>query len=253
MEREIFNRTELLLGRESMARLAEARVIVFGIGGVGSWAVEALARTGVGHLTIVDSDCVAESNINRQLVALHSTVGQPKVEVMARRIADINPGCDVVAVRDVYTPENAESWNFEDYDIVVDAIDSLAAKADLILRVTSGRRPRLISSMGAALKSDPLKIDVAEFAKVKGCPLARALRDRFKRGRVWPRRKFQAVYSPELLKNADEREAELTVNGMKRPNGTLVYATAVFGLTIAHLVVSRLIKDVDTARRENQV
>ncbi len=241
MNSEIFDRTRLLLGDEAMERLARARVIVFGIGGVGSWAVEALARTGVGHLTIVDSDTVAVSNINRQLVALNSTVGRPKVEVMAERIADINPDCEVVAIADVYTPENAGRWDLESYDIVVDAIDSLASKADLILRTTAARRPRLVSSMGAALKGDPRKIDVAEFGKVKGCPLARALRDRFKRQGVWPRRRFQAVYSPELLKNMAETTPEQTVNGMKRPNGTLVYTTAVFGLTLAHLVVERLI------------
>lgn len=243
MYNEIFDRTRLLLGDDAMARLARARVIVFGIGGVGSWAVEALARTGVGHLTIVDSDTVAASNINRQLVALNSTIGRPKVEVMAGRIADINPDCDVTPINDVYTLENADQWNLEDYDIVIDAIDSLASKAELILRTTSARHPRLIASMGAALKGDPLKIDVAEFGKVRGCPLARALRDRFKRQGVWPRRKFQAVYSPELLKNTAETHAELTVNGMKRPNGTLVYTTAVFGLTLAHLTVQKLIAD----------
>ncbi|MDE6396852.1 MAG: tRNA threonylcarbamoyladenosine dehydratase [Muribaculaceae bacterium] len=217
MYSEIFDRTRLLLGDEAMERLGRARVIVFGIGGVGSWAVEALARTGIGHLTIVDSDTVAVSNINRQLVALNSTVGRTKVEVMAERIADINPDCDVTAIADVYTPENGDRWDLESYDIVIDAIDSLASKADLILRTTAARRPRLVSSMGAALKGDPLKIDVAEFGKVKGCPLARALRDRFKRQGVWPRRRFQAVYSPELLKNTATTEAEQTVNGMKVP------------------------------------
>ena len=240
MDNEISSRTRLLIGDEAMNRLAEARVIIFGIGGVGSWAAEALARAGVGHLTLVDSDEVAASNINRQLIALTSTVGQPKVDVMARRVADINPDCDVTAIRDVYSPENADRWNLEDYDIVVDAIDSLASKAELILRTTSARRPRLVSSMGAALKSDPLKIDVAEFGKVRGCPLARALRDRFKRQGVWPRRRFQAVYSPELLKNAMPTEAEMTINGMKRPNGTIVTATATFGLILADLAIRRL-------------
>lgn len=243
---EIFDRTERLLGSEAMERLRTARVIIFGVGGVGSWAAEALARTGIGCLTLVDSDCVSPSNINRQLPALMSTVGRPKVEVMAERIADINPECRVTPVCQPYTPEDSDQWELDTYDIVIDAIDSVVAKADLILRATSMRRPRLISSMGAALKSDPLKIDVAEFYKVRGCPLARALRDRFKRMGVRPRRRFQAVYSPELLSNRRSTEAEQTLNGTKIPNGSLVYATAVFGLTIARLTVERLLQMPET-------
>lgn len=225
-------RTAMVAGSEMMEQLAELRVTVFGVGGVGSWCVEALARTGVGHITIVDPDCVDPSNINRQLPALYSTVGRPKVEVMADRIADINPAATVVAIAGRYTPENGAGFNLEQEDFVVDAIDSLADKADLILRCTdpaTAPRRGFVSSMGAARKLDPARIRTAEFWKVEGCPLARALRTRFRRSGVFPRRKFQCVYSPETLPHRLEGEAGV--------NGTFAHATAIFGLTLASLIV----------------
>jgi len=237
----IFNRTELLLGAEAMETLRRARVAVFGIGGVGSWCAEALGRTGVGHLTLVDGDTVSVSNINRQLIATTSTIGCAKVEVMAERLLDINPDIDLRTIRGVFTPENVGQWNLGDYDVVVDAIDSVAAKAALILEVTAQKDTRLVSSMGAALKSDPTRIEVAEFWKVYGCPLARALRDRFKKAGVKPRRKFRCVFSPELLANRGEVSVEMTPNGPKRGNGTVVYATATFGLILARLAVNVLL------------
>ena len=133
---EFFGRTALVAGDEMMTALADTRVLVFGVGGVGSWCVEALARSATGHITIVDSDTVAPSNINRQMPALASTVGQPKVEVIARRIADINPDATVTALQKRYTPETANEFHIESYDYVIDAIDSLSDKADLILRCT---------------------------------------------------------------------------------------------------------------------
>ena len=193
-------RTSLLAGDSMMGLLSECRVIVFGVGGVGSWCVEALARTGFGHITIVDSDAVAESNINRQLPALTSTVGMPKVEVLRKRILDINPDAD---------------------------------KADLILRFTdpaTAPRRAFFSSMGAARKLDPDRIAVAEFWKVEGCPLARALRTRFRRSGVFPKRKFRCVYSPETLEHRKE--------GEKGVNGTFAHATAIFGLRLASLAVT---------------
>lgn len=237
----IFNRTELLLGTDAMESLRRARVAVFGIGGVGSWCAEALGRTGVGHLNIVDGDTVSETNINRQLIATTSTVGRAKVDVMSERLRDINPDIDVCAVRDVFTPENADKWGLGDYDVVVDAIDSVAAKSALILEVAAQRNTHLVSSMGAALKSDPTRIEVAEFWKVYGCPLARALRDRFKKSGVKPRRKFKCVYSPELLANRGEVAVERTTNGLKRGNGTVVYATATFGLVLAQLTIDAIL------------
>lgn len=232
-EDDYFGRTALLVGDETMARLASTRVLVFGVGGVGSWCVEALARTAIGHITIVDSDTVAASNVNRQLPALHSTVGKPKVEVIARRIADINPDAEVIAIRGRYTPATAADFGIENYDFVIDAIDSLDDKADLILRCTdpaTAPRVAFYSSMGAARKLDPGKIAVAEFWKVEGCPLARALRTRFRRSGIFPKRKFKCVYSPETLPQR--------ADGPKGVNGTFAHATAAFGLRLAYLVVN---------------
>lgn len=229
---EYFGRTAMVAGDEMMEDLGALRVMVFGVGGVGSWCVEALARTGVGHITIVDPDCVAPSNINRQMPALTSTVGRPKVEVIAERIRDINPAACVTALQDRYTPETAAEFHIGDYDYVIDAIDSLGDKADLILRCTDPATAPLrgfFSSMGAARKLDPSKISVAEFWKVDGCPLARALRTRFRRSGIFPRRKFKCVYSPETVPHRAE--------GPQGVNGTFAHATAIFGLTLASLVV----------------
>lgn len=235
-----FERTALVAGSDMMARMAAARVTVFGVGGVGSWCVEALARSGIGNITIVDPDEVAVSNINRQLPALHSTVGRPKVEVVARRIADINPAAKVTAIQGRYTPDNGASFNLADEDFVIDAIDSLADKADLILRCTDpATAPHIAfySSMGAARKLDPAKIRTTEFWKVDGCPLARALRTRFRRSGIFPRRKFQCVYSPETLPHR--------LNDGSGANGTFAHATAIFGLTLASLVITRLYNSYD--------
>ena len=232
-----FSRTALLLGAPAMDALARARVIVFGVGGVGSWCVEALARSGVGNLTIVDSDSVAPSNINRQMVALHSTVGQLKTTVMARRIRDINPHCRVHAVAGVFNEATADSYRLDDYDVIVDAIDSVGPKALLIQLGTRCRRARLVSSMGAALKTDVFAIAEAEFGKVTGDPLARALRDRFKRTGMGPSRKFRCVYSPQLSHNCEDAGTDNTANGTKRINGTLVTTTAAFGLALAQLAI----------------
>ena len=235
-----FERTALVAGSDMMARMAAARVTVFGVGGVGSWCIEALARSCIGNITIVDPDDVAVSNINRQLPALHSTVGRPKVEVVARRIADINPAAKVTAIQGRYTPDNGASFNLADEDFVIDAIDSLADKADLILRCTdpaTAPRTAFYSSMGAARKLDPAKIRTTEFWKVDGCPLARALRTRFRRSGIFPRRKFQCVYSPETLPHR--------LTDGSGANGTFAHATAIFGLTLASLVITRLYNSYD--------
>lgn len=231
---QALSRTALVAGEDMLERLASTRVTVFGTGGVGSWCVEALARTGIGHITIVDSDVVAASNINRQMPALYSTVGRPKVEVVAQRIADINPAATVVALQKRYTPDNGADFGLENEDFVIDAIDSLADKADLILRCTdpsTAPRVAFYSSMGAARKLDPSKIRTGEFWSVEGCPLARALRTRFRRSGVFPKRKFRCVYSPETLPHRME-----SPDGA---NGTFAHATAIFGLTLASLVVGR--------------
>ena len=179
-------------------RLQRIKVIIFGLGGVGSWCAESLVRSGVCHITLVDSDRVDVTNINRQLPATSSTVGQVKVDVMKNRLMDINPDAEIMAIRRFYTEETADEFDLSQYDYVIDAIDSLKDKALLILRATNSEA-KLFSSMGAALKVDAGKISVAEFWKVQGCPLAAALRRKFKRSGQFPRRKFKCVYSPELF------------------------------------------------------
>lgn len=239
--REIFSRVELLTGSEAMERIARSRVILFGIGGVGSWTAEALVRSGIGHLTIVDADDVAVSNINRQLMATHSTVGKAKTEALRERLLDINPGTSVTCMTKIYSGETADEFDLDSYDYVIDAIDSLAHKATLILNACLSRA-RLFSSMGAARKMDPTRIDVAEFWKVKGCPLAAALRRRFKRSGIMPRKKFRCVYSDELVPNAGEVDSTATTSGTMTygkvaVNGALCHITAIFGMTLAGLVI----------------
>lgn len=225
---EIFSRAELLLGPEAMERLRRLRVIVFGVGGVGSWCAEALVRTGVGSLTLVDMDTIAPSNVNRQMPATTATIGEPKVEAMRCRLLEINPEANIETRFERFTADTADTFNLGDYDWVVDAIDSVADKAELILRATSaGSSTRLVSSMGAARKTDPLRVRVDEFTKVRGCPLAAALRSRFKRIDRQPRRKFRCVYSDEVL--------PAPASG---PNGSLMQITAVWGLVLAAQIIN---------------
>lgn len=250
MAYDIFNRSSLLLGEDVMKTLASIRVIVFGVGGVGSWCVESLVRTGVKHITIVDSDRVADSNVNRQLMATTKTIGAVKVDALKSRLLEINPEADVCAVRDIYCADTTSRFNLAEYDYVIDAIDSLENKALLILNATSTKpKPMFFSSMGAALKTDPTKIDVAEFWKVSGCPLGAALRRRFKRCKTFPIRKFRCVYSPELLENKRcDLPPEIKKSGniedvdwnarKAQINGSLPHVTAVFGFTLASLVVN---------------
>ena len=249
MTNPIFQRSELLLGSECMQRLAHCRVIVFGVGGVGSWCVEALARSGVGHITMVDSDCVAVSNINRQLPALADTVGRPKVEVMRERLLQINPQIEAEAVCCLYNEETAGDFDLDSYDYVIDAIDTLDCKARLIQHALRSRCT-LFSSMGAALKMHITQIAVANFDKVQGCPLARALRQKFKRAGTMPRRKFKCVYSPELLKNREESVASAEggqaaeIKSRSRSNGTLMHAVATFGLMLAGPVIEEEVQEM---------
>lgn len=233
------SRVVRLVGVEATERLRSTRVALFGIGGVGSWAAEALVRSGIGHITIVDADDVATSNINRQLLATTSSVGRPKVEVMRERLLDIDPSAEVEAIEARYTADTADSFDLASYDYVIDAIDSLSDKALLILRATAERRTRLFSSMGAALKMDPAHIAVAEFWKVKGCPLAAALRRKFKKSGQMPRRKFKCVYSDELVPNIGpdiDQSGAMSFDKVAF-NGAMCHITAIFGMTLASLVV----------------
>ena len=236
-------------------RLQRIKVIIFGLGGVGSWCAESLVRSGVCHITLVDSDRVDVTNINRQLPATSSTVGQVKVDVMKNRLMDINPDAEIMAIRRFYTEETADEFDLSQYDYVIDAIDSLKDKALLIFRATNSGA-KLFSSMGAALKVDAGKISVAEFWKVQGCPLAAALRRKFKRSGQFPRRKFKCVYSPELFRNRGAQPAKSVLNGnidvnnldsvdmnaiKAQINGTIAHTTAIFGFRLAGLVIEDLL------------
>lgn len=228
MNEGIFSRTALLFGEAGVERLRSLRVIIFGVGGVGSWCAESLVRTGVGHLTMVDCDMVCDSNINRQLMATTRTVGRPKVEVMRERLLEINPEADITALQEVFSAETAGNFDLDAYDYVIDAIDSLRDKALLILRACESKAC-LFSSMGAARKLDPQRVKVTEFWKVEGDPLARTLRKRFKHEGVFPSRKFQCVYSDERLTG--------------EVGGTAAHVTAVFGLTLASRVIQDTLSD----------
>ena len=254
----IFRRAELLLGDEVMSSIGEKRVIIFGVGGVGSWCAESLVRSGIKHLTIVDSDRVCITNINRQLMATSKTVGQVKVDALKERLLSINPQAEITALQQIFTAETADSFNIGSYDYIIDAIDSLKDKALLILMATQ-TQAKFYSSMGAALKLDPTRIKTAEFWKVHGDPLARALRKRFKRDGQYPKRKFQCVYSDELLENKGHNATCGTEQCMcpkakvgpgdptllnhewcsskAQINGTLVHITAIFGFMLAGLVI----------------
>ena len=258
MARGIFRREELLLGADMMEVIASKRVIIFGVGGVGSWCAESLVRSGIEQLTIVDSDRVCMTNVNRQLMATTKTVGKVKVDVLKERLLDINPAANITAIQDIYSAETAESFHLSSYDYIVDAIDSLKDKADLILRATK-TDAKFFASMGAALKMDPTKISVAEFWKVKGCPLAAALRRKFKHNKTFPSKKFPCVYSEELLRNRGENKSCGTsqclcpkaAEGPGRAdllnhewctskaqiNGTIAHTTAIFGFTLAGLLI----------------
>jgi len=271
-EQAIFRRSELLLGNEAMGHIGEKRVIIFGVGGVGSWCAESLIRSGIRHLTIVDSDRVCITNINRQLMATSKTVGQVKVDVLKERLLTINPSAEITALQQIFTAETAESFDIGSYDYIIDAIDSLKDKTLLILMATNlpssrgGKRGvQFFSSMGAALKLDPTRIKITEFWKVQGDPLARALRKRFKRDGQYPKRKFLCVYSDELLENkghnatcgTEQCVCPKAKNGPGDPNllnhewcsskaqinGTLAHITAIFGFMLAGLVIQDAVKD----------
>lgn len=235
---QIFSRTSLLIGDAGLQRLAAARVLVAGVGGVGSYAVEALARAGVGSLTLVDSDTICPSNINRQLHALTTTVGQPKVAVMAERLLQINPGLQVTTRQELITPDNVSDLLEPGYDLVLDAIDTFSAKQALLKGCVERGLP-VISSMGAAGKLDPSKIRTADIADSQGCRLARKLRKELRRSGISTG--VTVVYSDEpcSLERLGKPEAE----GERRPLGTISYLPAAFGLFMASETIRRLLPD----------
>ena len=235
---QIFSRTALLIGDDGLQRLAAARVLVAGVGGVGSYAVEALARAGIGTLTLVDSDVVQASNINRQLHALTTTLGQPKVAVMAERLLQINPDLQVTPLQELITSDNVPVLLEPGYDLVLDAIDTLSAKLTLLQNCVERQIP-VISSMGAAGKLDPTRIQLADIADSQGCRLARKLRKELRRSGISTG--VTVVYSDEpcSLERLGEPEAE----GERRPLGTISYLPAALGLFMASAAIRRLLSD----------
>lgn len=237
--RGIFNRAELLLGSETLDAVMSKRVILFGVGGVGSWCAESLIRTGIQHLTIVDSDIVCESNVNRQMMATVKTIGLVKVKAMRDMLLEINPDADITAIEGIYSEETNEGFHLEEYDYIIDCIDSLKDKMALLIHATA-TKAKVYSSMGAALKLDPTQIRVAEFWKVRGCPLGAALRKRMKRARIELSQKVQCVYSEELLENKGIVDLNDNAGAMfqkAQTNGSLSHITAIFGFTLAGLVI----------------
>lgn len=235
----IFDRAELLLGREVMVAFSKVRVIVFGVGGVGSWCVESLVRTGIKHITIVDADTVSVTNVNRQLMATTQTVGEVKVDVLRKRLLEINPDAEVKALHEVYTDESSSAFSLDEYDYVIDCIDSLKDKIALLLNA-SQTKAKVFSSMGAALKIDPTQIKVAEYWKVRGCPLGAMMRKKMKRAKVKPAQPIQCVYSEELREN--KSISDETCSYKAQINGSLAHITAIFGFTLAGLVIKDIVE-----------
>jgi len=233
-------RTALLLGEEKLGMLRRAHVLVVGLGGVGAYAAEMIARAGVGRMTVADADTVSVSNINRQLVALRSTVGRPKAEVLAERLRDINPELELTVLnRFIRDEETYALLDAARYDYVVDAIDTLSPKLALILAALERGLP-LVSSMGAGAKTDPTKLEIADISKTHHCPLAHMLRKRLHKAGV--RRGFQAVFSPEP---AREGAMILCEEQNKKSNvGTISYLPALFGIGCASVVIRGLIGEL---------
>ncbi len=231
-----FSRTELLLGEQAMQKLNSARVAIFGVGGVGGYVAEGLARSGVGSLTLVDNDTVSETNINRQIIALHSTVGKYKTQVMKERILDINPTCKVQTLNLFYTQDTAESIDFSEFDYIVDAIDTLSGKLTIVENAKRTNVP-VISSMGAGNKLDPTAFEVADISKTSVCPLARAMRRELKKRGI---ENLKAVYSKEVPLPVSASEP--LPDGKKALPGSVSFVPSVVGLIIAGEVIKDLIK-----------
>lgn len=245
-----FSRTQLLIGEEGIAALRDARVAVFGIGGVGGYVVEALARSGVGHFDLIDDDKVCLTNINRQIIATRKTVGQYKVDVMKDRILSINPDAEVVTHRCFYLPETASEFDFASYSYVVDAVDTVTAKIDIIMQAQAAGVP-VISSMGAGNKMDPTKFAVTDIYKTTMCPLAKVMRRELKKRGV---KKLKVVYSTEkAIRPKEDMSISCRTNCICPPGaahkcterrdipGSIAFVPSVAGLIVAGEVVKDLI------------
>ena len=229
MKKSPFERTERLIGAEALKALSEAHVAVFGIGGVGGFVCEALARAGIGELTLVDRDSIDETNLNRQIIALHSTIGRNKVEVMKERIFDINPSAQVHAVKTFFLPETAGLFDFSQYDYIVDAVDTVTAKIELILCAKEAGKP-VISCMGTGNKLDPSQFRITDISKTKICPLAKVMRKELRARGITD---VKVLYS--------EEEAR-TPEGDRRTPASISFVPSVAGLLLAGEVVRDLIQ-----------
>ena len=234
-----FIRTELLLGAQAMAKLKNSRVAVFGVGGVGGYAVEALARSGVGALDLIDDDRVTLSNINRQIIALHSTIGRYKVDVAGERVKDINPTCAVRVYRTFYGPETAAEFDFTRYDYVIDAIDTVTGKLALVMQANEAGTP-VISSMGAGNKLDPTAFEVADIYSTSVCPLARVMRRELKKRGI---KSLKVVYSrEEALTPRSAAKEEDPAHPKRSIPGSTAFVPSVAGLILAAEVIKDLTK-----------
>lgn len=230
-----FIRSEMLLGENSLNKLKNSKVIVFGAGGVGSYVIEALARGGIGQITVVDNDVVARSNINRQLIATESTIGEEKVEAARKRILDINPNCIVTALQEFVTKDNTANFHLDEYDYIVDAIDTVSAKIALAEEAYNKGIP-MISSMGTGNKLDPTKFEVSDIYKTSVCPLARVMRYELRKRGV---KKLKVVYSKEEPLKPNSTDSSPSI---KPTPGSLSFVPGTAGLIIAGEVIKDLIK-----------
>lgn len=233
--KEEFSRTAMVYGEETIERLQKAHVAVFGVGGVGGFACEALARAGVGKIDLFDKDTVSLSNINRQIIALHSTVGMAKVDIMKERIKDINPDCEVNVYNVFYLPENADEYDLSKYDYIIDAVDTVSAKLEIVTRSRYSGVP-VISAMGAGNKTDPTMFRVADIYNTSVCPLARVMRRELKKRGIDG---LKVVYSTEEPKKCSNQDK----NGEKPVPGSLSFVPSVMGLIIAGEVIKEIINN----------
>lgn len=237
---EQFIRTKMLLGDETMEKLRNSHIAVFGIGGVGGYVVEALARSGVGKFDLIDNDTVALSNLNRQIIATHKTIGEYKVDVMKERILDINPSAQVNVFKCFFLPENSKEFDFSQYTYIVDAIDTVTAKLELIVRANEAGVP-IISSMGTGNKLDPTKLEITDIYKTEVCPLARVMRTELRKRNI---KKLKVAYSKEQpIKVQRETPNQITLEKsgrIKDVPGSTAFVPSVAGLIIASEVIREL-------------
>lgn len=235
---EQFSRTGMLLGEEAVSRLQDARVAVFGLGGVGGYTVEALARAGIGHLDLIDKDTVSLSNINRQILATHRTVGMEKTEAARQRVLEINPKADVKLWQMFYTPDTADAFDFKQYDYIVDAIDTVTAKLALVQQAQAAGTP-IICCMGTGNKLDPTRFEVTDISKTSMCPLARVMRKELGKRGI---RHLKVVYSQEEAITPTGWKEEAAAIGKRQIPGSISFVPGAAGLILAGEVIKDLVQ-----------